>query len=81
MFRGKNYYDRFVYTLKKEKSMGRLGRKRLAVDVPINLHNALKVVAISRNITMTRYVIRALLRYSMNETKYEDTSQLFDEFK
>jgi len=61
--------------------MGRLGRKRLAVDVPINLHNALKVVAISRNITMTRYVIRALLRYSMNETKYEDTSQLFDEFK
>lgn len=81
MFRGKNYYDRFVYTLKKEKSMGRLGRKRLAVDVPINLHNALKVVAISRNITITRYVIRALLRYSMNETKYEDTSQLFDEFK
>lgn len=61
--------------------MGRLGRKRLAVDVPINLHNALKVVAISRNITITRYVIRALLRYSMNETKYEDTSQLFDEFK
>lgn len=59
----------------------RPGRKRLSVDVPVRLHDALSTVAKSRHITMTRYVIRALLRYSLNETKYEDNAQLFDEFK
>lgn len=57
----------------------RVGRKRLAVDLPIALHESLKVVAKSRNMTLTKYIIRALIRYSMNETKYEDTLQLFQQ--
>lgn len=59
----------------------RLGRKRLAVDIPIRLHESLCIVAKSRNITLTKYVLRALIRYSMNETRYEDTAALFEEFK
>lgn len=59
----------------------RVGRKRLAVDIPVRLHESLCVVAKSRNITLTKYVLRALIRYSMNETRYEDTTQLFQEYK
>jgi predicted HicB family RNase H-like nuclease len=59
----------------------RIGRKRLSVDIPIRLHESLTIVAKSRNITLTKYIIRALIRYSLNETKYEDTLELFKEFK
>lgn len=59
----------------------RLGRKRLSVDIPYKLHESLQIVATSRNITLTKYVIRALIRYSINETKYEDNTNLFDAFK
>lgn len=59
----------------------RPGRKRLSIDIPIKLHDALSQVAQHRKITLTRYVIRALLRYSLHETKYEDHHELFNEFK
>lgn len=59
----------------------RLGRKRLSVDIPVRIHESLCIVAKSRNITLTKYVLRALIRYSMNETKYEDTLELFKELK
>lgn len=59
----------------------RPGRKRLSIDIPEKLHENLLIISESRNITLTRYVIRALIRYSMNETKYEDNSNLFEEFK
>lgn len=58
----------------------RPGRKRLAIDIPDKLHEVLSGIAQSRNITLTRYVIRALIRYSINETKYED-EHLLDNFK
>lgn len=59
----------------------RIGRKRLSVDIPIGLHEALSAVAKNRNITLTKYVMRCLIRYSLHETKYEDTIELFDKFK
>lgn len=59
----------------------RVGRKRLAVDIPVKLHNALGIIAQSRNITLTRYVMRALIRYSMHESKYEDNLHLLCEYK
>lgn len=74
----------FVYTtlgLKGVDMSKRFGRKRLAVDIPSNLHEAIKKIALSRNITLTKYVIRALIRYSLDETKYEDNAILFDRFR
>lgn len=47
-------------------------QKRLSCVIPIKLHKQLKRIANKRNITLTRYVIRALLRYSMQENKYEE---------
>lgn len=42
--------------------MTRLRRKRLAMDIPVELHNMLKKYAALRNITITRYVLRSLIR-------------------
>jgi len=58
----------------------RIGRKRLSVDIPKNLHTTLCVIAKSRNITLTKYVIRALIRYSLHETQYEKNIDLIKEF-
>lgn len=49
--------------------------KRLACEIPLKLHEQLKKKAKKKNITLTRYVIRALLRYSMFENKYEDSDE------
>lgn len=38
------------------------GRKRLAVDIPISVHKDLKEVAQVYNCTMTKLVIRLLVR-------------------
>lgn len=58
----------------------RLGRKRLSVDIPKNLHDSLMLLTQHRNITLTKYVIRALIRYSLHETQYENNINLFKEF-
>ena len=59
----------------------RPGRQRLSIDIPEKLHANLLIICRDRNLPLTRYVIRALIRYSINETKYEDNGKLFDEFK
>jgi len=46
-------------------------RKRLSVDIPKEVHKQLWKLARRRNITLTRYVTRALLRYMLDEQKYE----------
>lgn len=46
-------------------------RKRLAVEIPEEVHKQLWKLARRRNITLTRYVTRALLRYMLDEQKYE----------
>lgn len=46
--------------------------KRLSCEIPDKLHKELKERARRKNITLTRYVIRALLRYSIYENKYEE---------
>lgn len=53
-------------------SWKRKGRKRLQVDIPEDLHASLNVVAKKRNITVTRYVVRALMRFLLEESKYDD---------
>jgi hypothetical protein len=47
--------------------MSRPGRKRLAVDIPLALHEALKKYASMRNITISHYVIRTLFRQIKKE--------------
>jgi len=44
--------------------MSRKGRKRLSMDIPIWLHEKLKVAAKGRNITITKLVIRAIIKSS-----------------
>lgn len=39
----------------------RVGRKRLAIDIPEEIHNDIKMCANARNITMTRWILRACL--------------------
>lgn len=38
----------------------REGRKRLSVDIPIDLFNVIKENARARNITITKWILRAL---------------------
>ena len=45
-------------------------RKRLAVDIPIEIHNKLKYIAIMRNCTIRKLVLRALIAF----IKYEEKS-------
>lgn len=44
-----------------EKRGKRPGRHRLAVDIPAELHRALKNLALKHNMTITKFVIRALI--------------------
>jgi hypothetical protein len=46
-------------------------RKRLACFIPEELHKKLWKISKKRNITLTRYVTRALIRYVLDEQKYE----------
>lgn len=39
----------------------RMGRVRLSIDIPEELHQALKFAASRRNCTITMYVIRAIM--------------------
>lgn len=40
--------------------MARIGRKRLAMDIPIRIHEDLKVICKTRNVTITKYVLRLI---------------------
>ena len=46
--------------------------KRLHVLIPKAIHEKLWKIAKQRNITLSRYVNRALLRYILNEEKYDN---------
>lgn len=45
--------------------------KRLSCQITKSFHDKLKKIAKRKNITLTKYVIRALMRYSMREDYYE----------
>lgn len=45
----------------------RPGRKRLAVDIPDMLHEDIKLCAKNRNITITRWILRACYARIKNE--------------
>jgi len=44
----------------KEYRMARKGRKRLAMDVPTKIHEEIRQYAKARNITITKWVLRAI---------------------
>ena len=44
--------------------------KRLAVNVPQEMHNELKYIAIRRNTTMRKIVLRALMAFIKFERKF-----------
>ena len=48
----------------------RPGRKRLAVDIPIEIHKVIMSLAQKRNITLTLWVVRALQKEIANEKQY-----------
>lgn len=51
--------------------MIRKGRKRLNIDIPDMVYDHIKAIVQKRNITLTKYVVRALVRYSLDEARYE----------
>jgi len=51
--------------------MGRFGRKRLAVDLPIEIHMELMKMAEKYNITLTKYLLRLIVEKLIQEKKYE----------
>ena len=46
-------------------------RKRLAVDIPVEIHNQLKYIAIKRNCHMRKLVLRALIAFIKHEEQFE----------
>lgn len=52
--------------------MGREGRKRLAVDIPVKLHEELKRISGTHHCTITMVVVRFLVEKSLEERiRYE----------
>lgn len=45
-------------------------RQRLAVDIPTEMHHQLKYIAIVRNCTMRKLVLRALIAFIKHEEKF-----------
>jgi len=44
--------------------------KRLAVDIPIEIHNQLKYLGILRNCTIRKLLLRALIAFIKHEEKF-----------
>lgn len=44
--------------------------KRLLADIPIEIHNKLKYIALMRNCTMKKLIIRSIVAYINYEEKY-----------
>lgn len=44
---------------------------RLSMDIDAELHKQIKYFAIMRNITLTEWVIKAIARLILEETKYD----------
>lgn len=51
--------------------MSRKFRKRLSIDIPEKIHHELTARAKARNITATRFVLRAILQKLKDERKYD----------
>jgi predicted HicB family RNase H-like nuclease len=49
-----------------------MDNKRLILNVPIELHSAIKVRAAIRNITMRTWIIRVLIEAIAKEDKYNN---------
>jgi predicted HicB family RNase H-like nuclease len=52
--------------------MERKGRKRLWAYIPEQLHAKLQHNAKKKNMSLTKYITRALLRYMLDQEKYEN---------
>lgn len=49
----------------------RKGRKRLSVDLPTEVHEALKSQSEKHNLTITRYLLRIIIGQLKRENDYE----------
>jgi hypothetical protein len=61
---------RLSTTAKKRRKMS-LKMKRLIADIPEDLHKELKTLAAVRNITIRKYVIRAIVEKIAHDTKHQ----------
>lgn len=52
--------------------MARIGRKRLHIDIPEGIYKELKLLAIQRNCTLTKVVLRALIDRLKLERNYTE---------
>ena len=57
--------------MKEEKKLQRPGRKRLSVDVPLGLFEKVEQSAHTKNITITKFILQAVLEKLHNEKFYE----------
>ena len=51
-------------------NLGKKKMKRLATEIPIEMHNQLKYIGIKRNCPMRKIIIRALLAFIKHEEKF-----------
>lgn len=49
----------------------RTGRKRLSVDIPTAIHNAIAQEAVFNNCTVTSYVLRALIAQLKRDEQFK----------
>ena len=61
-----------IGSFQRKDFMARERRHRLAIDIPDNLHHILKVLAAKRNITITKYVIAAIITRLKLEGQYNN---------
>lgn len=53
------------------KEIPKKKRQRLAVDIPIEIHQKLKFIGVLRNCSMRKLVLRALIAFIKYEEKFQ----------
>lgn len=64
----------FLVEVKMDNKWIRKGKRKLWVDIPEDLYEQVKLNAKKRNLNFTKYINRILMRYLIEENKYENQS-------
>jgi hypothetical protein len=59
-------------------TMPRPGRKMLTVEIPIQLHDELKMISVKHRCTLTKIIIRYLVEKVLEEKKRNETDNDLD---
>lgn len=61
-----------LYTKIRRKTLSKL--KRLSVNIPLDIHQKIRIITAQRNITITTWIMRAVIEKLIRDAKLDLTS-------